>query len=149
MYVLAPLIRVTTAMMLATLMVTPSTVSTVRSLFCHRDCIASLIASWNSIALGILYAVQSPSVPRAPPSSAVHSRGRRLDDRRLPRPVEPGQRVGRGRKVRTPQGSVPDNVRDLRFKAQIRPVQQKIYRPRTDGVAQVKPGKPPGVRVKR
>jgi hypothetical protein len=34
----------------------------------------------------------------------------------------------RGRKVRTPQGSVPDNVRDVRFKAHRRPVPQKRYR---------------------
>jgi hypothetical protein len=36
--------------------------------------------------------------------------------------------VARGRKVRTPQGSVPDNVRDLSVKAQRRPVQQKANR---------------------
>jgi hypothetical protein len=40
-------------------------------------------------------------------------------------------RVGRGRKVRTPQGSVPDNVRDVCFKAHGRPVQQRRYRPRS------------------
>ncbi len=34
----------------------------------------------------------------------------------------------RGRKVRTPQGSVPDNVRDAGFKARGRPVPQKTYR---------------------
>ena len=34
----------------------------------------------------------------------------------------------RGRKVRTPQGSVPDNVRDAGFKAHGRPVPQKRYR---------------------
>ena len=34
----------------------------------------------------------------------------------------------RGRKVRTPQGSVPDNVRGRRLKAPVRPVQQKTYR---------------------
>ena len=39
--------------------------------------------------------------------------------------------IARGRKVRTPQGSVPDNVRDGRFKAAGRPVQQKIYRRQT------------------
>ena len=50
-YVIAPFTRVTTAMMLATLIIMPSRVSTVRSLFCHRDCNASLIASLNSIAL--------------------------------------------------------------------------------------------------
>ena len=38
--------------------------------------------------------------------------------------------VRRGRKVRTPQGSVPDNVRDGRFKAAGRLVQQRIYRPK-------------------
>ena len=38
------------------------------------------------------------------------------------------QGVGRGRKVRTPQGSVPDNVRDGRFKAAGRLVQQRTYR---------------------
>ena len=32
------------------------------------------------------------------------------------------------RKVRTPQGSVPDNVRDRSVKASGRPVQQRIYR---------------------
>src|ERR1039458_2236283 len=36
--------------------------------------------------------------------------------------------VRRGRKVRTPQGSVPDNVRDAGFKARGRPVPQKRYR---------------------
>ena len=35
----------------------------------------------------------------------------------------------RERKVRTPQGSVPDNVRDAGFKARGRPVPQKTYRP--------------------
>jgi len=40
------------------------------------------------------------------------------------------QGVRRGRKVRTPQGSVPDNVRDGRVKAAGRPVQQRIYRPK-------------------
>jgi hypothetical protein len=40
------------------------------------------------------------------------------------------QGVGRGRKVRTPQGSVPDNVRDGRFKAAGRLVQQRTYRPK-------------------
>jgi hypothetical protein len=34
----------------------------------------------------------------------------------------------RGRKVRTPQGSVPDNVRDAGFKARGRPVPQRKYR---------------------
>jgi len=33
-----------------------------------------------------------------------------------------------GRKVRTPQGSVPDNVRDVSVKAHGRPVPQKKYR---------------------
>ena len=33
------------------------------------------------------------------------------------------------RKVRTPQDSVPDNVRALSFKVQRRPVPQKKYRP--------------------
>ena len=36
--------------------------------------------------------------------------------------------VRRGRKVRTPQGSVPDNVRDADFKVRGRPVPQKRYR---------------------
>ena len=36
----------------------------------------------------------------------------------------------RQRKVRTPQGSVPDNIRDLSVKAQGRPVPQKTNRPR-------------------
>ena len=36
--------------------------------------------------------------------------------------------VKRGRKVRTPQGSVPDNVRDVSVKAHGRPVPQRIYR---------------------
>ena len=71
--------------------------------------------------------------------AAIHLSCRRLDDRCLPRL----QAVGRGRKVRTPQGSVPDNVRDLRFKAQRRPVQQKIYRRR---LAQAGEGKGEKVR---
>ena len=36
--------------------------------------------------------------------------------------------IERGRKVRTPQGSVPDNVRDGWFKPSGRLVQQRIYR---------------------
>ena len=36
--------------------------------------------------------------------------------------------VERGRKVRTPQGSVPDNVRDGGFKTSGRPVQQRTNR---------------------
>jgi len=48
-YVLAPFTSVTTAITLATPIMTPSSVSTVRSLFCHSDCNASLIASLNSI----------------------------------------------------------------------------------------------------
>ena len=38
------------------------------------------------------------------------------------------ERECRGRKVRTPQGSVPDNVRDAGFKARGRPVPQRRYR---------------------
>ena len=34
-----------------------------------------------------------------------------------------------GRKVRTPQGSVPDNVREAGFKPGRRKVPQKTYRP--------------------
>ena len=34
-----------------------------------------------------------------------------------------------GRKVRTPQSSVPDNVREVRFKPDRRKVPQKTYRP--------------------
>jgi len=45
----------------------------------------------------------------------------------------------RGRKVRTPQSSVPDNVRDGGFKSVRRKVQQRIYRLIRKG----------GVRVKR
>ena len=41
------------------------------------------------------------------------------------------------RKVRTPQSSVPDNVRDVRFKPDGRKVPQRTYRPGN------------GVRVKR
>src|SRR5271170_6810365 len=44
-----------------------------------------------------------------------------------------------GRKVRTPQSSVPDNVREAGFKPGRRKVPQKIYRPGGDA----------GVRVKR
>ena len=50
--------------------------------------------------------------------------GRRTG-RSLPGPGQPGCR---GRKVRTPQGSVPDNVRDAGVKARGRPVPQKTYR---------------------
>jgi len=39
----------------------------------------------------------------------------------------------RGRKVRTPQSSVPDNVRDGRFKPVGRKVPQKTYRPAYSG----------------
>ncbi len=48
-----------------------------------------------------------------------------------------GKPGSRGRKVRTPQGSVPDNVRDVSFKAHRRPVPQKIYRlgyPSSEGI---------------
>ena len=61
----------------------------------------------------------------------------------------------RGRKVRTPQGSVPDNVRDAGFKARGRLVPQKTYRqqsPRfgTDDWPEGRtPGRPVLVRVKR
>jgi len=44
-----------------------------------------------------------------------------------------------GRKVRTPQSSVPDNVREGRFKPVRRKVPQKTYRP----------GRKAQVRVKR
>ena len=44
-----------------------------------------------------------------------------------------GFAVERGRKVRTPQGSVPDNVRDGERKLAGRPVQQKINRLRLLG----------------
>ena len=40
-----------------------------------------------------------------------------------------GRSRQRGRKVRTPQSSVPDNVREARFKPGRRKVPQKIYRP--------------------
>jgi len=54
-----------------------------------------------------------------------------------------------GRKVRTPQGGVPDNVREAGFKPGRRKVPQRIYRP---GVA-VRLGQQAqsdaGVRVKR
>ena len=52
----------------------------------------------------------------------------------------PGYRKGNGgRKVRTPQGSVPDNVRAATFKGGRRLVPQRIYRP----------GRKAEVRVKR
>ena len=47
--------------------------------------------------------------------------------------------AARGRKVRTPQSSVPDNVREGVFKGVRRKVPQKTYRP----------GRKPEVRVKR
>jgi len=50
------------------------------------------------------------------------------------RAARPGER-----KVRTPQSSVPDNVREDGFKAIRRKVPQRIYRPR----------RKPEVRVKR
>jgi hypothetical protein len=54
-----------------------------------------------------------------------------------------GSRTGRspryaGRKVRTPQSSVPDNVRDSRFKPAGRKVPQKTYRPTFMGWVRVK-----------
>ena len=49
------------------------------------------------------------------------------------------RKPSRGRKVRTPPGSVPDNVRDRTFKGAGRLVPQRIYRPRRKA----------GVRVKR
>src|ERR1051326_7730932 len=54
--------------------------------------------------------------------------------RRVSRAAQP-----RERKVRTPQSSVPDNVREGGFKAALRKVPQKIYRL----------GRKPRVRVKR
>ncbi len=50
--------------------------------------------------------------------------------RSLPRLWFVARRAGcaRGRKVRTPQGSVPDNVRDVSVKAHGRPVPQKRNR---------------------
>src|SRR6185312_14394797 len=47
-------------------------------------------------------------------------------------PLSP-QGVRWGRKVRTPQGSVPDNVRGPGVKARLRPVQQKANRLRLLG----------------
>ena len=47
----------------------------------------------------------------------------------------------RGRKVRTPQGSVPDNVRDAGLKARGRPVPQKIYRPGYPSLTRAIPGR--------
>jgi hypothetical protein len=54
--------------------------------------------------------------------------------------IEPAGRLGgrcrgqlRQRKVRTPKGSVPDNIRDLSFKAQGRRVPQKTNRPHLAG----------------
>jgi len=44
----------------------------------------------------------------------------------------------RGRKVRTPQSSVPDNVREGRFKPVRRKVPQKIYRPSRKAQVRVK-----------
>jgi len=55
----------------------------------------------------------------------VKLRPGRRTGRSLPEPGKPG---GRGRKVRTPQGSVPDNVRDAQWKLRRRPVPQKRYR---------------------
>jgi hypothetical protein len=40
-----------------------------------------------------------------------------------------GRSRKRGRKVRTPQSSVPDNVREAGFKPGLRKVPQKIHRP--------------------
>jgi len=54
------------------------------------------------------------------------STGRRTG-RSLPEALTQAE-VRRGRKVRTPQGSVPDNVRDAGFKARGRPVPQKTNR---------------------
>jgi len=42
------------------------------------------------------------------------------------------------RKVRTPQSSVPDNVRDVRFKPGGRKVPQKTYRPGGNARVRVK-----------
>jgi len=60
----------------------------------------------QAFELAVFYAKQTASVP------CTLIKCRRLDDRCLSRLA-----VERGRKVRTPQGSVPDNVRGLRFKA--------------------------------
>jgi len=44
----------------------------------------------------------------------------------------------RGRKVRTPQSSVPDNVREAGFKPGLRKVPQKTYRPGGNAEVRVK-----------
>ena len=49
--IFAPFTSVTTAITLATPITTPSSVSTVRILFAHSDCTASINASLTSIAL--------------------------------------------------------------------------------------------------
>src|ERR1700739_1067019 len=59
------------------------------------------------------------------PEKLSYDRERRTAGRRLPARRKPS----RERKVRTPQGSVPDNVRDRGVKAARRPVPQRKYRP--------------------
>src|SRR5271168_884421 len=61
-------------------------------------------------------------VPRA------HSRYTREAGGRMIAATRSREGVAWGRKVRTPQGSVPDNVRDGGFKPSGRPVQQRTNR---------------------
>ena len=67
----APLTSVTTAITLATPITTPSSVSTVRILFAHSDCTASINASLSSIAPNLTY---KPQAAPAFDSFIVHPR---------------------------------------------------------------------------
>src|SRR5579872_3689451 len=160
-----PLTKVTTAITAATPITTPSRVSTERSLLAHKDSRAMRMASVGFMAEGrISNAAAGPGDREhkkrtsvagcSPPSASAIAQPERRQltassrQRKLPynryvgsrtgRPLLPVFRGRRGRKVRTPQSSVPDNIREAGFKPGRRKVPQKTYRP----------GRKAGVRVK-
>ena len=89
-----------------------------------------------------------PPFRSTPENKATHSKGiARTSSYNEVEASGPDGRPGLpGRKVRTPQSSVPDNVRDSSVKAGRRPVPQKTYRPAQAVVRVKRCGKsaPPG-----
>src|SRR3954447_25420945 len=146
-YPLIPFTNVTTAISADTAMTTPSSVRTERSLFAHRDCRAMRIASDvfinPAINVCLFESSRAASVAISRPSplgirtctlrrletSIIGELGAGSDGRSCLVYAGFAQAAReRERKVRTPQSSVPDNVREERFKALRRKVPQRIYR---------------------
>src|SRR5579872_2024440 len=132
-------------------MTTPKSVRTERNLFAQRERSAIRIASavfmeywrrkshaaliWESRLPSALQVYSEKSLTAGKKRLSSRLRGPGLNDVaynvfcRQPDRTVAFRAFGRGeRKVRTPQSSVPDNVRDVRFKSDGRKVPQKTYR---------------------